>query len=129
MKNQFIIYISLILATHQAVAGCMAPYGKYKPKEGETKLIINTDQTIKLFNKDELLYKGVFDNFNKLKGTEYHNYENAILIKPTKKEQSYISFHISDDCELIKVGVNRRYLERFGGTPPKLNAKIFWKND
>ena len=111
------------------MAGCMEPFGEYIPKDGVTRIIISDDQTVKLYNGENLIYVGKFDNFDDLKGTEYHNYENAIFVKPKNTDQSYIAFHISDNCKSMKAFVHRMYLERFGGESPKLDAKIYWKND
>ena len=129
MKKLIIFIVVFLFASSDAIAGCMEPYGEYRPKEGETKFIIDEQQIVKLYNSSGLVYEGSFTNFDEVKGTEYHNYENAIFIKPNNSEQSYVAFHISDDCKLIKAFIHRIFLERFGGEPPILDAKVYFKND
>jgi len=76
-----------------------------------------------------LFYQGTFSNFDELKGTEFHNFENTVFVRPRDLKHSYIAFHISEDCKLIKAFIHRKYLDRFGGEPPKLDAKLYFKND
>ena len=128
-KRQVLLY----LASFNSFAGCESPFGTYSPKEGTTSITINIDQSLDIkkitSNESTVIYSGRFTNFDEMIGTEYLNYVNAIDVKPLNEEQSHICLHIAGNCSHMKVGVCRRTLELFGGKPPTLDARIYWKND
>lgn len=99
------------------------------PKEGETRFVIEESQIVNMYRNDQLIYEGKFSNFDEIKGTEFHSYENVVLAKPINPKHSYIAFHISHDCKMFKAFAHFYYLEKFGGTPPKFDATVYWKND
>jgi hypothetical protein len=133
MKLAYLIPWLFMLTSLETLAGCEEPFGAFISKNGTMNLTIKHDQTVKISNVDEGIehevYKGRLVDFDEMKGTELLNYVNAIDVKPIDRWQSHICLHIGEDCSLIKVGICRRSLERFGGEPPKLNSKVVFKND
>jgi len=129
MRVTSIFLLAIFLYSPISYSGCMEPFGTYVPKSGDTKFVIEESQHVKMYNLGTLIYEGDFANFDELKGTEFHAYENVIVAKPRNAKQSYIAFHISHDCKMFKAFAHFWYLEKYGGTPPTFDATVYWKND
>jgi len=129
MKISYLILVSLFPISQSALGGCIEPFGTYVSKPGKTTLRIEADQTVQLFfpNTDltEPSFEGKFKNFDELKGTIFHNYENAIIVEQDDQESSYMQLHISEDCKIIKGGP----IHRGNGPFIKTDGRLFTKND
>jgi len=133
MKASYLFSLLMCLISVNSFAGCEEPFGNFEPREGLTRIKISTDQTLEIakYEGDEstVIYTGKFTNLDKMIGTEFLNYANPIDVKPFNEKQSHLCLHVGGDCSLMKVGLCRWSLERFGGEPPKLDARLYWRTD
>ena len=133
MKAQTLLLNLLFLISFDSIATCQNPTGFFKPKEGFTNIEIGINNELEIFksikNRSVSIYKGSFINLGEEQDKESLNYDGVIVVKPLNKKQSHLMLNVSDECNFIKVGINRRLLERFGGKPPSLDSKWYFKND
>lgn len=133
MKATYLTLVLLLALTQECLAGCEDPFGTFASKSRETVLEINANQSLTITAESAensgLIYEGKIYNLDEMIGTEYLNFENPLMVQPSDPEQSHICLHVADDCGFIKLGVCRKLLEQYGGTPPELNANLFWKVD
>ncbi len=127
MKLSKLFFLLFILVHHNAQARCIFPYGSYSPRLSATPTVsINTDQSVEIKKREEVIYRGEIINFDPVEG---HNEASPLDVKPEDSTQSYMCLGISDDCDLVKVYACAQTLKEYGGEPPNLEENLFWKDD